>query len=147
MNVDEVDLADVDVDADALFDDSRDQHSVLEDLLALVSASTVEDLSDAALKGMKSLNLKKTGSVSHDTKHKSLRERWFTAAPPRPAEDSSSEASSPDEKIIQRNTHVKVEISEGRGASAMKAVEDYRVLGIYTKSYNKWFVCEEGKQQ
>ena len=52
----------------------------------------------------------------------------------------------PDTKIIQRNTHVKVEISEGRGASAMKAVEDYRVLGIYTKTYNKWFVCEEGKQ-
>ena len=48
--------------------------------------------------------------------------------------------------IIERNTHVKVEISEGRGPSAMKAVENYRVLAIYTKSYNKWFLCDHGKQ-
>jgi len=25
-------------------------------------------------------------------------------------------------------------------------VEDYRVLAIYKKSYNKWFLCEHGKQ-
>ncbi len=41
---------------------------------------------------------------------------------------------------------MKLETSEGRGSSAVKAVEDYCVLAIYTKSYNKWFLCNDGKQ-
>ena len=46
--------------------------------------------------------------------------------------------------MIERNVHVKLEISEeGR---EKKAVEDYRVVAINTKTYNKWFVCEVGRQ-
>ncbi len=48
--------------------------------------------------------------------------------------------------IANCNTHVKLEISEGRGASVKKGIEDYRVLTIYTKTYNKWLPCEVGKQ-
>ena len=42
--------------------------------------------------------------------------------------------------------HVKVHISEKRGDEVLSSVEDYRVLGMYTKTYNKWFVSEQTKQ-
>jgi hypothetical protein len=42
--------------------------------------------------------------------------------------------------------HVKVHVSEKRGDELLSSVEDYRVLGMYTKTYNKWFVSEQTKQ-
>ena len=41
--------------------------------------------------------------------------------------------------------HVKVKIEEGKGTTLVSALEDYRVLGMYTKTYNKWFVSENKK--
>jgi len=29
----------------------------------------------------------------------------------------------------------------------MSSLEDFRVLGVYMKSYNKWHLCEKGKQK
>ena len=44
--------------------------------------TTVEAMADAARKGMARMNLdKKKGSISHDRKHKSLRERWLSREP------------------------------------------------------------------
>ena len=40
-------------------------------------------------------------------------------------------------QMIERDMHVKVEISEVKGTTLLSAVEGYRVLGIYTKTYNK----------
>ncbi len=56
----------------------------------MISASTMDDLSEAARDGMASLNLKKTGSASLDRKHKSLRERWFTREPKQTGADAMS---------------------------------------------------------
>ena len=41
--------------------------------------------------------------------------------------------------------HVKVKISEEVDGTLMSGIEDYRVLGMYTKSYNKWWVSNETK--
>ena len=42
--------------------------------------------------------------------------------------------------------HVKVKISEEVDGTLMSGTEeDYRVLGMYTKTYNKWFVSKETK--
>ena len=52
----------------------------------------------------------------------------------------------PQQKIILRNMHIKLEIHEDKGATARKAVEDYCVLIVYTKTYSKWYLYDEGKQ-
>ena len=38
--------------------------------------------------------------------------------------------------------HVKVQMSEDKGGTILTAIEDYRVMGMYTKTYNKWYVSE-----
>ena len=54
----------------------------------------------------------------------------------------------PHKKIIQRNMYIKLDIREIKDTTARNAVEDYRVLAVYTKkAYNKWhLVCDKGKQ-
>ena len=42
--------------------------------------------------------------------------------------------------------YVKVQISEGKSATVLSAVEDYHVFGIHTKAYNKWSMSEKTKQ-
>jgi len=46
---------------------------------------------------------------------------------------------------VERNTQVKVEIQQGKGKKAKKSVKDFCVLALFTKTYNKWFLCETGK--
>lgn len=144
----DADVVDVDIVADAeldiLLEEEDGPPAVLEGLQKLLAAP-VEEMADASRDGMAQLNFKKTGSVSYDRKHKSLRERWFTKKPTDDNDDADDDVD-PLEKVIRRNMHVKLEISEGRGAAKRTAVEDYRVLAIYTKTYNKWFLCEKGRQ-
>ena len=54
---------------------------------------------------------------------------------------------SPSDVVITRDTHVKITVNQGKGKNAISGSEDFRVLGIYTKSYNKWYMCELGKQK
>ena len=86
------------------------------------------------------ISVKQTGSASLDTKAKSLRERWMGSR------TTADDAHDGKGKVIQRNMHVKLEISEGRGAKKKVAVENYIVKCVYTKTYNKWMPCDVGKQ-
>ena len=46
-----------------------------------------------------------------------------------------------NEKIIERNICVKMEVSESsENATKNVTVEDFHGLGIYTKTYNKWYL-------
>jgi len=40
-----------------------------------------------------------------------------------------------------------ITVNQEKGNHAMSRSEDFCVLGIYTKSYNKWYICELGKQK
>ena len=51
------------------------------DLHEVLSSNTVDDMADVARSGLTLLNLKNKGSVNHDRKSKSLRERWLTKDP------------------------------------------------------------------
>ena len=42
---------------------------------------------------------------------------------------------------------MKITVNQGKGNNAMSRSEDFRVLGIYTKLYDKWYMCELGKQK
>ena len=33
-------------------------------------------------------------------------------------------------------------MSKDKGGTILTAIEDYRVMGMYTKTYNKWYVSE-----
>jgi len=61
---------------------------------------------------------------------------------PSPAiEHSASGQSTAEDKLgktkVEQNVHIKLEISEGKERSAMKAVKDCCCLGLCTKTYNK----------
>eukprot|EP00956_Cyclotella_meneghiniana_P021910 scaffold40607_cov38-Cyclotella_meneghiniana.AAC.2 len=109
--------------------------------------SSEEDLAETALKAFQQLSAKTrtSGSVHYETKRKSLKERWLSRTEPK---ETASELVEPQEKIIEHNVHVKVEVTEkgNNEGPPKKAVENYCVLGIYTKTYNKLFLCEHGKQ-
>ena len=47
--------------------------------------------------------------------------------------------------FIERNTLVSSNIQINSGGSKMMITKDYRVPGIYGKSYNKWFIYGEKK--
>ena len=38
--------------------------------------------------------------------------------------------------------HVKVQMSEDMGGTILTVIDDYCVMGMYTKTYNKWFVSD-----
>ncbi len=81
------------------------------------------------------------GSISSDTKRKSLQGRWFGSK--KMTDKGNAQAG----KFIERNVRVKLQMKEMTGSGA--AVEDivnYRVLGVFTKSYNKWMLCDIGRQ-
>jgi hypothetical protein len=82
------------------------------------------------------------GSISSDTKRKSLQGRWFT--PKKKMDDCNAKA---DGKFIERNVWVKLQMKEMMGSSiAVEDLVNYRVLGVFTKSYNKWMLCDIGRQ-
>ena len=47
-------------------------------------------------------------------------------------------------KIIEIDLHMRLEIREGNIAPSKMLLQDYQVLGIYTKDYNNCLPCERG---
>jgi hypothetical protein len=75
------------------------------------------------------------GAISSDRKYNSLSGRWFVkdnnggiVAP------SPSSSSNGAQQFIERNVHVKLPVQDGNNIMSNK---DFRVLGIYTKTYKK----------
>eukprot|EP00957_Ditylum_brightwellii_P162313 12358948-Ditylum_brightwellii.AAC.2 len=48
--------------------------------------------------------------------------------------------------FIERDTVVSSNIKLGQGKNSLVALKDYHVLGLYDKSYNKWFMTGEKKE-
>ena len=48
--------------------------------------------------------------------------------------------------IIERGMHVKLQVSEGKGRLARTEIKDFVVMSVATKTYNRWYMCEKGKQ-
>ena len=85
------------------------------------------------------------GAISSDRKYNSLSGRWFVkdnngGLVNTPSTSSSSNGA---QKFIERNVHVKLPVQDGNNVMSNK---DFRVLRIYTKTYNKWFPCQKGRQ-
>jgi hypothetical protein len=120
-----------------------DDTSIMSGWLSIIESS-IEDLANNCKIAIGSLVSMKTGSISSDTKRKSLQGRWYDSKKSKGPGGDALLAN----KVIERNVHVQLEMIEkaGGGAPVKKSIEDYRVLGIKTKYNNKWFSCEVGKQ-
>ena len=119
-----------------------DPSLILSHLSTLLEAQAVEDLAKAATDAVERLQVKKSGSTNPATKHRSLWERWTWSE-----NNGATEVGETGDRIVKRNVRVRIEVKEGRGSNEVKAVEDFRVLAVYTKTYNKWYLCEKGEQR
>ena len=80
------------------------------------------------------------GSVSDIRKAKSLVGRWLKR--PSTSETSGNTDNNSVEIVIERDTVVSAHVKVGRGSSSVKVLEQYRVLDIHDKYYNKWFMAK-----
>jgi hypothetical protein len=98
---------------------------------------------EAARNGMQLLHLKRreVGSVTKDQKFKSISERWFTKS-----KEKDGTGDNDGLQYIERNSLVRVKVTEGKGHDAISGEEEFRALPIYTKSGKSWHICSKGKQ-
>jgi len=82
--------------------------------------------------------------VSATRKAKSLVQRWLANAAGivMPA-TGEPDALAANEIIIESNTIVIVKVKVGKGTAAANVSCSYRVIEIYDKYYNKWFMHNE----
>ena len=100
-----------------------------------------EDILSKVLPAASCLEGKDTvsGAVSFARKSKSLLGRWIGNAV-----DSSlgRDALANNEVVIERDTIVLIHSKFGTGASAATVACHFRVVNIYEKYYNKWFMSK-----
>ena len=80
------------------------------------------------------------GSASQDGAFKSLLSRWFGDKKKKKKEDDEGEDS---DNFIERDTLIKLSVKKGGQVTSRY----YRVLGIFSKYYNKWCVPWEARRQ
>lgn len=139
------------VDSDAILfaeDGEKGSTTAARKFRALLLSSSMDDLVMASKEGMKCLQMKpkEMGSTTGDQKFQSLTGRWYTkSTTPQAAGDG---VDNPGIKTIERNNRIQVTVTQGSGAASVSAREDFRVLGIYTKYDNKWYIAnEKGSKQ
>ena len=49
-------------------------------------------------------------------------------------------------KKIQHDIHVKLEVSKGKSTTKVTYIECVSILGLFTKTYNSWYLCDMEKQ-
>ena len=121
----------------------QDTTDASKQLRKLLSASTMGQMLEAARNGMQLLHLKRreVGSVTKDQKFKSISERWFTKS-----KEKDGTGDNDGLQYIDRNSLVRVKVTEGKGHDAISGEEEFRVLTIYTKNGKSWHICSKGKQ-
>ncbi len=85
-------------------------------------------------------------SSSYGRKYNSfLGSRWFGTGPPNRGEESDNHAQTSD-LMIERYRLIMCQIKTGTDTSTTQIPAKYRVIGVYEKSYNKWFMAKENKK-
>ena len=78
--------------------------------------------------------------MSSAAKFKSRDQRWFTVNNKKKVFDVDDKTVSDTNLYIQHDIQIKLPCTRGK---AQASIEKYRVLAIFTKYYNKWFVSIE----
>ena len=111
------------------------------DLYTLVECESTHNIFDKVLCASAAIEASydkvERGSTSRERKAKSLFGRW-TEGKNNPVDNEGGAIG--NGILITRDTVVSSEIKLGRGKNSPKTTVEYRVLGLYDKYYNKWFM-------
>ena len=109
---------------------------------AILSVVSVDNILEKVLVASSCLEGKENmqGAASLVRKAKSLVQRWLTKAANGKDESKLHEKW---ETLIQRDVVVLVNVTVGKGASASSVPQYFRVVDIYDKHYNKWFMSKQ----
>ena len=110
---------------------------------AITSVDNIDDISEKVLAASSCLEGKVNmqGAASLDRKSKSLVQRWLA----KPEKVKDSPLDDVGDVLIKRDTVILVNVKIGRGAAASTVPRPFRVLDIYDKHYNKWFMSKESQ--
>ena len=119
---------------------SGNNEQLLAHFRAMLQVTNVDDILQNVL--ATSLYLDgKGGTVSFARESKSLVARWLTKGAD--CAPTDGDVPSKNEIIIERDVIVLLNIKTGRGERAATVSLPYRVLNIYEKYYNKWFMSKK----
>ena len=124
---------------DTLFADDVSGKALLQ-LKELLANTDISSMGRQALSIMELMHLGKIekGSLLPDGKFKSLNGRWFGTKKKRGKSGDGNEATEgSDDKYIERDSLIKMKCERGKSSVS---IEYYRVLAIFSKHYNKWFI-------
>ena len=109
----------------------------------ILSVSSAEELGAKVLLGIASIEGRDAtvGTVSFARRAKSLVERWLAKSVDFVSSDV--DALDSNDVIIERDTILLVNVKVGRGATAANVACLYRVMEVYEKYYNKWFMSKQ----
>lgn len=132
-------------DGDLIFGKDPDS-SAMKKFRAVLQSSNLEDMIGAVREAIAILDLKShdRGASSSDRKFKSLTGRYFIKDGNNGQGNNGVASDATNEKIIKRNVLISMEVKDKNNQMQTR---DFRVLGIYTKSYNKWYLCDKGWQK
>ena len=115
-----------------------DNNELMTHFQSLVQVDNADDLLAKVLVASSSIEGKSAaGSVSFLRKAKSLVQRWLAKLESGGNEDSDSTTT---DTRIERDVILMVNAKMGSGASAVNVASYYRVVNVFEKYYNKWFM-------
>ncbi len=111
-------------------------------IVDLVKCNDVRDVFELTLNASASIQSIERSSPSHGRKHNSFLGWWFGTDPKKGTEDDILDATN-SEVMIERDRLIICQIKNSTKVS-MRA--KYCVIGVYDKSYNKWFMAKENEK-
>ena len=109
-----------------------------------------EDLSDDILSVSASIesmdDKSEKGSLSQGRKTKTLFGRWTSRTVQAPTLETTHIEVGEREDVIGRDTIVTCKFKDGRQKDSPMIANDYRVLAVYNKFYNKWFMGSDKRK-
>jgi hypothetical protein len=111
-------------------------------IVDLVKCDDMRDVFALALSASASIQSIERSSLSHGRKHNSFLGRWFGTDNKKGTEDDIVVATD-SEVMIERDRLI---LSQIKNIAKVSMRAKYRVIGVYDKSYNKWFMAKENKK-
>jgi hypothetical protein len=126
-----------------------DSSQVMQDFASIVTMTrtptfTAQALVDRIFDASVNVELKKReqASISNKQKAKSLNSRWFQK------EDKVKKTAQDGETAIEDSSYLEHDrLVELKTKTSIKTIKIYRVLGIWQKYYNKWYLSKEPRKK
>lgn len=114
------------------------------------SCTKIEDLFDDILQVSASIesmdDKSESGSLSQGRRTKTLFGRWTRPTVHTPTLETTPIEVGEGEGAIGRDTIVTCKFKDGRQKDSPMIANDYRVLAVYNKFYNKWFMGSDKRK-